>query len=253
MKPSVYKFGQGVISLAEVDPQTGVRGKWFEIGDVSAMSLSLESASIKHYESQSGMQALAVDHTYRVTSQLTMTIRSFDLDNLSLFTRGVVTQIPAGTVTDEVLGVVGVGDTILLDHQNVSGLTVTSNSGAMLDPEYYVLDEDFGKITLLGLPSPAPAMPLKASYTYAAAEQLAMLKNPSTKNYALRLDELNILPGGKKSVVELYKVSPSLLSSLSFISSGEEVDGAEVTAGALIDQTKPSSGDLGQFGRIIRL
>jgi|GEM_PF-2711961 len=250
MKPSLYKFGQGVISLAEVDPETGVRGKWFEIGDVSAMSLSLESASIKHYESQSGVQALAVDYNYRVTSTLTMTIRSFDLDNLALFTRGELVKVPGGTVTGEALGSnLAAGDAFMLDHPKVENVVLTSGGAPLVAGTDYSLDADFGKGVFL---TAQPAA-VTAAYTFGETEQLAMLKNAASKNYALRFDELNIVRGGQKSIVELYKISPSLLSQLNFVSSGEEVDGAEVTAGALIDQTKPATGDLGQFGRIVRL
>jgi hypothetical protein len=250
MKPSQYKFGQGTISLAEVDPVTGVRGKWFEVGDVSAMSLSLESASIKHYESQSGVQALAVDYAYRVTSQLTMIIRSFDLPNLALFTRGEVVKTAGGTVTNESLGsALAIGDTVMLDHPKVESVTITAGETTLVAGTDYTLDADFGKVTFITAQTGA----VTAAYTYGATEQLAMLKIAASKNYALRFDELNIVAGGQKSIVEIYKISPSLLSSLSFISSGEEVDGAEVTAGALIDQTRPATGDLGQFGRIIRL
>jgi hypothetical protein len=250
MKPSLYKFGQGVISLAKVDPDTGVRGKWFEIGDVSAMSLSLESASIKHYESQSGVQALAVDYNYRITSTLNMTIRSFDLDNLALFARGEVVSTPGGTVTNEALGSsIAAGDTVMLDHPKVESVVITSGGAPLVAGTDYTLDADFGKVTFMAAQTGA----VTAAYTYGATEQLAMLKNAASKNYALRFDELNIVRGGQKSIVELYKISPSLLSQLNFVSSGEEVDGAEVTAGALIDQTRPASGDLGQFGRIIRL
>ncbi|MNC84108.1 hypothetical protein D3C75_1384530 [compost metagenome] len=63
---------------------------------------------------------------------------------------------------------------------------------------------------------------------------------------------MNLAEGGAPVVMELYKLAPGLLSELALITEGTEVAGLPVTFAALLDTSKPASGDLGQFGRIVQ-
>ncbi|MNG03625.1 hypothetical protein D3C85_1484090 [compost metagenome] len=100
--------------------------------------------------------------------------------------------------------------------------------------------------------SPAPTQPLKAAYSYGASKQAAFLAG-QRKNYALRYKGVNLAENGERCLVEVYKVSAGLLQTLALITSGNQLAGAPVTFGSLLDTSKPADGALGQYGRYVVL
>ncbi|MFU4385815.1 hypothetical protein ACM725_30260, partial [Pseudomonas aeruginosa] len=143
-----------------------------------------------------------------------------------------------------------------LANFGVSELVITdsASSPAPLDPQYYALRADgaYGEVQLLGLPTPAPTQPFKAAYEYAATKQVGMFTAPQP-TVALRYKGINLAEGGAPVIVELYKVATDPLQELALISDGNTVAGMQISGGILLDTSKPDTGDLGRFGRIIQL
>lgn len=248
-----FLYGQGKVKLAEI--VAGVTGKWEWVGDVSALAVGMEEEKAEHKESYSGKKAKVREFNIGNDMTLSATFHSYHSDNIARFTRGTVTEESSSTVTGESLGTVEVGDEISLVYPGVSSLIIEDSEGSpvTIAETHYELESNFGNILFNSLPdTPAPTMPLVANYTYADHEQVSFL-SADQKQYALRYEGINLAEGGAPVIVELYKLSPGLLSELALITDGNEVAGMDVEGAVLLDTRKSAAGALGQFGRIIQL
>lgn len=245
-----YYYGQGKVELAEIMPN-GSLGPHVWIGDVSELSGSLSQTPVNHRESYSGIKAKVREFFLETEMSWSATLHQLDVDNIARFTQGKIVTSAGSTVTGEAFPPgLDVGDVVTLEHPGVSDLVIIDDDDDPLDPEHYTADV-FGDVTILSLPDdPSPDQPFSASYTYAATRQVALLAE-GRKEYALRYRGINLAENNRPVIVELYKLSPSLLQTLSVISSGNQLAGAPVTFTTLLDTSKPATGDLGQFGRII--
>ena len=248
-----YFYGQGKVKLAKIIG--GVRQPWRWVGDVSALSTAFAEEKASHRESYSGKKSKVRE--FNITNDMTVNATFHDLgtENLVLFTQGTATENEAGTVTAELLrNPVAAGDEVALENPGVSDVVITDSTGtpATIDPEHYELDPAYGNILFLSLPDPAPTMPLKAAYTYAANKSVSFLSAPQ-QQVALRYEGINLAEGGAPVIVELYKLSPGLLQELALITDGNDVAGMQVTGSVLLDSSKSATGPYGQYGRIVQL
>ncbi|MDR3444699.1 hypothetical protein [Dyella sp.] len=255
-KPTLYRYGQGRISIAYRDPVTGLPGKFKWVGDVSALSVKLSVAKVTHNESFTGQQAETASFPTKKTSTLDMTINQVDIDTLALALFGTPVTTAAGTVTGELLDATLVAnDVFYLANPGVSEVVITdSTSGAaktlVAGTDYSLDDANFGRCTLLNVTG--FVMPLKAAYSYGARKAVGIFtaKQP---NIALRYEGVNLANDGAPEMVDLYKVATDPLAELALISTGNDVEGMLITGGVLIDPSKPATGGLGQFGSITQI
>lgn len=248
-----FLYGQGKVKLAPI--VAGVTGKWEWVGDVSALSVGFEEEKAEHKESWSGKKAKVREFNIGNDMTMSATFHSYHADNLARFTRGTASSKVSGTVTSEDLGAVIAGDEIALEYPGVSNVVITDSAtpAVTIAAEHYDVEDKWGNVLFKTLPAaPAPTPPLKAAYSYAAHSQVSFL-SADQQDVALRYEGINLAEGGAPVIVELYKVSPGLLSELGLISDGNEVNGMEVEGAVLLDTRKPAAGALGQFGRIIQL
>ena len=248
-----YFYGQGKVKLAIIT--AGVTGKWFWAGDVSALSLAFSEEKASHKESYTGLKGTVREFNIENTLNVSATFHDFNADNIAMFTRGTTATAVGGTVTGEDLGTVVAGEEVALANPGVSSVVVTDSLGspATIDPGHYTVDTKFGNILFETLPdSPAPTMPLIAAYSYLATEQVAFLSD-TQKQIALRYEGINLAEGGRAEIVELYNVSPGLLSELSLITDGGDLAEMSVEGAVLLDSRKVAGGSLGQYGRILRV
>lgn len=248
-----YHYGQGRV---EVAPRlsNGTLGPWVWIGDVSELSGSISEEDFDHEESYSGLKGKVRKIYLGKSMTWSLQMHELGVENVARFTQGTATSEEAGTVTDEDLGSVAAGDVLQLAHFGVSDLVITDSNGtpATIDPEHYEYD-DFGELLFLTLPdSPAPTDPLLASYSHSEYSQAAFL-NGTRSDIALRFKGVNLAEENKKVLLELYRVSPGLLQTLSMITSGNQLAQAPVEMEALLDTSKPAAGPLGQYGRIVTI
>jgi len=248
-----YYFGQGRV-YSRVKGADSPAWRWW--GDVSALTLAATENVLRHQEHYSGnMQTV---RSIRISGETTLTATLFQIDNenLAQIVRGTITDIAAGTVASENLGTVKAGDILLLENGfNVSTLEITDSAGTpvTIDPAHYDLDARTGRIEILSLPTTAPTMPLKASYQYAGASGVVLF-NSTVQDIEVRYEGINLAEGGAPVIVELYRVSPGALQSLSLIASDTSaLASMPWTADVLADTSKPSTGELGQVGRFLQI
>lgn len=250
MSGETYQYGKGEVDAAMIID--GVQGPWKWLGDVSALSIALEEAKFSHTESYSGQNHEVREIPTGISANGSMTMHSLSAENVASFTRSANTEHAAGTVSEDSLGDVEVGDVLVLDHFGLSNIVVIDSSAGpvTIDPSHYEYD-GYNELTINSLPdTPAPTMPLKISYAHSAYKRVALL-NAKKSYIALRYRGINLAEDNKKQYVELYKVSPGLMQQLEFINSGQQLAGAPVTFKPLLDTSKPADGELGQYGQIV--
>ena len=255
MANETYFYGQGPIDLAVIT--NNVTGPWVWIGDVSELTGAFAEETVAHRESYTGKKSKAREFGIQQDMTWSATLHSLSPENLARFTQGTTTTTAAGSVTGGTMpsGLVG-GDMVSLANPGGYSLGITDSAGnpATLAPANYELDAGHGSLTLLSLPTtPAPTQPFKAAYQYAARTEVSFLSATSRPTVALRYRGINLAEGGAPVVLELYKLAPGLLQSLSLISSGTDVAGMQVSFSSLLDTRKPANGPLGQFGRLMQV
>lgn len=247
-----YHYGQGRVEVAVLGGPGPLNYIW--LGDVSELSITLGEEKFAHKESYSGKKAEVREIATGITASGSATLHTLDTANIARFTDGTASSQAAGTVTGEDLGTVEVGDVFQLAHFGPSNVVVTDSAGspATIAATHYEYDE-YGALKFLTLPnSPAPTMPLKVAYSHKAYKS-AVLLNGQRAELALRYKGINLAEGGKRCLVELYKVSPGLLQTLSLITNGNQLASAPVTFKPLLDTSKPANGPLGQYGRMVTI
>lgn len=248
-----FRYGQGKLYIGNRDSNGNV-ATWRWAGDVSAFSVKLSVDKVEHKESYSGQRATVVSFVNGKTATADMTFNQLGIDNLALALYGTSAVTAAGTVTAEaVASTAAVGDTAQLAHPGLtaSSLMLKGGSGGtttLVEDTDYTIDETFGRITFLT----AQANPVTADYGYGASTAVAMF-TAAAADIGVRYEGINLAAGNAAEIVELYKLSPQPLQELALISSGNDVDGMQVSADVLLDSTKSATGAMGQFGRVTRI
>lgn len=247
-----FSYGKGRISLAELDPNTGARGKWRYIGDVSAAGIKLSTEKVQHVESNTGQNGLAASFQIKKAAALDLTLHELNADNLALVTNGGTNTVAAGSATAEALDSdLVAGDYVYTLNQGISALVITDSAGTpatlVEGTDYELSDADFGRIKILNVGT--YVQPFKAAYSYRARSEVGMF-TAGQKHYALRYEGINLAYNNRPEVVDLYKIAPDVIQELSLIASGNDVAGAQVSSDILLDSSKSAAGALGQYGNI---
>lgn len=249
---NVYFRGQGRVYAAERSV-AGNPGKLIWLGNVSALSVNLETETLEHQESYSGQRLTDLKLIVGKTAQVEATLESWDLDNLALGLYGQTVAVTGASVTNELLptGLVA-GDIVKTVHPKISSVIVQDNAGSpatlVAGTNYEVESASFGRIRIINPGS--FVQPFNVDYTYAARKDVGMFTQPVPER-SLIFHGLNTAVGNTPMVVELFRVQLNPLSQLPLI--GDEVAAFTLSGEALVDDTKSASAPLGQFGRIMDL
>lgn len=244
MSQETYYYGQGKVFLAKRDA-AGKPGVWRWIGDCDALSLALEVESFDHKESYSGQRA-AVRRLYTGQSgTITSTWYERSPENVALLLYGEAAVIPEGTVTDEALPAdLKAGDRVTLEHQNISDLVL----GTLVEGTDYVAYPDVGAIEFLTDQATAP----KAGYKHGSSVNTSMFTK-NAQELALRYEGINLAEGGKRVILELYKIQFDPASAIDWINTDTSLSGLETTAGVLMDTARRDDPVIGRYGRVIHV
>jgi hypothetical protein len=117
-----YYSGQGVVLIGERDA-LGKPKNLLPVGNVSALSIAIDTAVLEHKESQTGSRGIDLRLTTETNANLTLTMENFISENLKIALRGDITVEAAGSVTTEVVSA-GPGAIAPLDHIKVSAVVV---------------------------------------------------------------------------------------------------------------------------------
>ncbi len=149
-----YYSGQGVVLVGERDAN-GKPKNLLPVGNVSALSIAIDTSVLEHKESQTGARGIDLRLTTETNANLTMTMENFIAENMKIALRGSVTNDAAGSVTGEVVKI-GPGTVAPLEYIKVSSVVVDDNTGTTAltlytddsTPYDYKLNADAGSIEL---------------------------------------------------------------------------------------------------------
>lgn len=225
------------------------------VGCADVLNVALTIESFEHIERCSGNNGVDYRGTKKKSGEVTLDLTEFHTKNLQLALNGnaVDDEETPETVTDEAFEPVVAGQMIVLGgadpHDGITALVVTSAGspgGVLTEDEDYILDADYGTVEfLVDVPGGGTL-----DYGYQSKSYVSMF-TAGTQELWLRYNYINVAnpdPVAKKGIVDLYKVRFDPTSSLELIN--DELQVLSMTGSILVDQSKPDSGDLGQFGRI---
>lgn len=246
-----YFSGQGKVFIAPLI--SGVPGEFRWVGNVPDFKPSFETTKQEHKESFSGQRLLDKVLTTENKASITMELEDWSKENLALATRGTPQAQAGGSVstgTPETSPATLVDGSIwALKHQKVTAVVIKDSTAVTpltVDVGDYTVDPDFGTVTILNIDG--YVLPLTASYTYAAVQNVAFFTQPISE-VAIRFEGVNTADANKKVLVELYRVATDPTKELGLISD----DFAKFTleGSALIDPTKGDDLYFGKFGRLV--
>lgn len=149
-----YFSGQGVVLVGERD-SNGKPKNLVPVGNVSALSIAIETTALEHKESQTGSRGIDLRLTTETKATLTMNMENFIGDNLKIALRGTSTEEAASSVTGEALpyGIPGAiaplerikVSSVVIDNPAGNPLTLYTNDQTAFD---YKLNADSGSIQL---------------------------------------------------------------------------------------------------------
>lgn len=243
MRQESYSYGQGAVFLAKRHAD-GATAPFRWVGDVSELSISFSIEDFTHKESYSGQRQEVRKIITGKTGELSVKFHEFSSENLSLVLLGKSQQVEAGTSTFKLPATIKAGDRFALPHQHVHSVTIASLS-ANTD---FIVDETFGTIEFIKPQSEAKTV----NYSYKAVESVAIF-NDNPQDLVLRFEGINLAEQEQYRLVELYKVNFNPTEALNLINNESNLDGLDAKAKILADTTKPTTGDLGRFGRVIHI
>ncbi|QKE60702.1 major tail protein [Vibrio phage vB_VhaS-VHB1] len=242
---SYYYSGQGVVMLAEYDENNKLLG-YTPIGNVSALSIGIETTRSEHRESQTGARGIDRVITTEVNATVSMTVENFIQENLALGLYGSSAAVAAATATVVEHDSITLGRIYALDHIDVTNVVVTSQDGATTYEvdKNFTLNSDAGSIRIMTSEEQTDANPTTVlaadtdiKITYDSADQLVLqgLESSSAPVRALRFEGLNTTEGDEPVVVEIYKFETAPLAEYALIN--EEIANIELSGSALADAT----------------
>ncbi len=249
----MYFSGQGKLMVAPW--VNGVVGEFRWVGNVNDFKLQFNSKTKEHKESYSGKRGLDKILVEENVTKVSADLEDWSKENLAMAVRGKSFAKASGTVAvgapESSSATLVAGSIWALKNQKVSGVTIKDSAATTVtvNPLHVRVDADFGTITLLD--ASTYVMPLKASYTYAAADSIAFFTQP-TLEVALRFEGINTADGDKKVLAEVYRVSIDPAKELGLIT--DNFGKFQIDGRALLDSSVPDSDqEFGQFGRIVYL
>lgn len=151
-RSSKYYSGQGVVMLGDRSA-TGKGINFRPLGNVTALTISTETSTLEHKESQSGQRAVDFRLTTETNVTCSLTLENFARDVLALAMRGGYTDVAAGSVTGEAIaGYPGsvaplqkVKVSAVAVKRGATSLTLYSNDATPYD---YKLNSEAGSIQI---------------------------------------------------------------------------------------------------------
>lgn len=228
-----YYSGQGALLLAErvADVPQGYR----PVGNVSALSLTIETTVFEHKESCSGTRGIDLEIVQEINVTMAMTMESLDKENLAIVLYGSSSEIVGAAAADET--VTSRHDLwVPMANINVSAVVVGDDA---IPTTTYVLDVDYelnevaGAIKVLSTGSIPDATVIFLDYTYGVQDDIQAVESGSPPVRAAMFQGLNTAESDKPVVVYVHKASFQPLAELALIN--EELTQMEVEAKVLAD------------------
>lgn len=151
-RSSKYYSGQGVVMLGDRSA-TGKGINFRPLGNVTALTISTETSTLEHKESQSGQRAVDFRLTTETNVTCSLTLENFARDVLALAMRGGFTDVAADSVTGEAIAGYP-GSVAPLQKVKVSAVSVKRGATSLTlysndaTPYDYKLNSEAGSIQI---------------------------------------------------------------------------------------------------------
>ncbi|MCK5787875.1 MAG: hypothetical protein KAH32_02670 [Chlamydiia bacterium] len=243
-----YFSGQGAILVGGRDVSgnpTGLR----PVGNVSALTLGVETTTFEHKESCSGVRGVDLEIVQEINVSMAMTMESINKENLSLGLYGTSNVVSGATVTDE--PAIAYHDlwTPLVNIQ-VNTVVVTDVGGATTYTEGtdYVVNESAGTIKALSTGAITDAQPLEVDYNFVDQDNIDALISGTPPIKFVRFEGLNTADNNKPVVIDIFKVSLQPLAEWALIQ--DEIAQMEVESKILSDPLRVSGSNYFKVRRV---
>lgn len=246
---SMIYAGQGPVIFGDVGLVAGRLENQYNIGcgvSVLKLNVSRETAEIK--ESCSGTRGTLVEYEKSKSVEVELELSSFDKRALAQAFYGSLGDIAAGTVTNEAMPTMVVGDLFHTRHPKVSGVVVRDSAATpatlVAGTDYVVEDANYGRIKMLNLGS--FVQPLRVDYAYAARQNLKIFQQAGITK-GLIFNGVSTIDNSRVRLI-LPKISFAPTSDFDFLS--EDAAPLKLTGKALVADVSASDPVLGPYGVI---
>ncbi len=238
-----YLSGQGALLLAPRDPTTGLISDGYRpVGNVSALSITIETTEFEHTESCSGSRGIDLTIVQEINVSLAVTMESIVRANLALALFGSSSEIAAGSVVDEIIAVESLDLWYPLANIQASSIVVTGPAGTpvFVEGTDFLCNNAAGSIFPLSTGS-IPAMAnLEVDYSFAVQDDVQAITSSTGAQRNARFEGLNTAEDPNTPVVvEFFKAQVQPLAELALIN--EEISQMEVEFNVLSDPLQAST------------
>jgi len=234
-----YFSGQGAILVGDRDAVTGLPLGLRPVGNVSALTLGVETTTFEHKDSCTGVRGIDLEIVQEINATMTMTMESLFKENLALALYGTSNEVAGATVSDE--AVLGYHDLWSpLANIQVSAVVVTDvgASTTFVENTDYVVNSVSGTIKVLSTGSITDGELLEVDYTFVTQENIEAVTTGTPPIKVVRFEGLNTADTNKPVVIDIYKASMQPLAELALIQ--DEVAQMEIESKLLSDALKTS-------------
>lgn len=255
MKLAMY----GTLAIGEIDSTltasaTNVMAqvrRMFAPGCQESLTLESSLQKYEHYSACTGVELLDFSRTKRRESNIKMALSDVTLNGLRAWLLGtdMAADVSTVAITNQSLNpasgaaAIKAGDVYPLGRMNITALSLTGNSVALVAGTDYTLNAVHGVITfLVDITGPVVA----ASYSYQNPRGTALF-NAAEKDYVVWMNGYNA-DGGQPGQFCGYKVKLALDGALELFTT--EASLINCSGSLQLDSSKTAGGALGQFGFI---
>ncbi|QWS69917.1 major tail protein [Vibrio phage vB_VpS_PG28] len=237
---SYYYSGQGVVMMGEIDAN-GNAHALRPIGNVSALSIAIETSRTEHKESQTGARGTDKVITTEVGASVNMTIEHLIQDNLALGLYGETGQVAAKTDATLTVSKVMLGTVTPLDAIKITSISVDT----FVEGENYRVNKEAGSIYWMTTAEQSAAnagsmlaedAEVTITYSSEAHKKLDALTSSAAPTRFLRFEGLNTVENNDPVVIDIFKFESSPLAEYALIN--EEISNIALEGNALADTSR---------------
>lgn len=252
-----YFRGRGNVKIAP-RLSSGLPGAFFDVGNVSLLSVGFEEEVVDHNETSSGNDLQDLRLFGAAKGNVNLTLEEHTTKNLLAFFRSATATIGntsyASSNYNTATGITfAVGDFWQLTGRNISGVVIKDSAGSaatlVLGTDYAIADAKRGLIKILNLG--AYTQPFRAQYAAGGAKAYTLLSEDAKEYYLSFAGKNTARSPFLDCSVELYRASFNLPATLELLSRETNVGQMELVGALLRDADKEADSTFGPFGRYI--
>jgi len=229
-----YFSGQGALLLASRDV-TGAALGFLPVGNVSALTLGVDTTTFEHKESCTGVRGTDLEIVQEIKVSASFTMESLSKENLALALFGSSSTVVGAPVLDEQIPLY-LDKWMPLANINVSSVVVGDDA---LPTTTYVEGTDYqvnlaaGSIMALTGGAITDGQVVFVDYTAGGHDEVEAVETGSPPERWARFEGLNTANSDSPVVVDFYRMSMQPLKELAMIT--DEISQMDVEAKVLSD------------------